>query len=86
MKVLADPSSRKLIGAQIVGGEEVTGRINWLGAVIVKGVTADEFQVGFENAYCPPVSMVKDVVNEGSRRPSHQTWKMSPMSRVHVPS
>lgn len=64
VKVLADPSSRKLIGAQVVGGEEVTGRINWLGAAIMKGVTADEFQVGFENAYCPPVSMVKDVVNE----------------------
>jgi len=64
VKVLADPSSRRIIGAQVVGGEEVTGRINWLGAAIVKGVTADEFQIGFENAYCPPVSMVRDVVNE----------------------
>ena len=64
VKVLADASTRKLIGAQIVGGEEVTGRINWIGAAIVKGVTAEEFQAGFENAYCPPVSMVRDVVNE----------------------
>jgi NADH oxidase (H2O2-forming) len=64
--MLADRDSHHIIGAQMVGGEEVTGRINWLTAAIYEGVTAEEFVNGFENAYCPPTSMVKDVVNEAA--------------------
>jgi NADH oxidase (H2O2-forming) len=63
VKLLAEKESHRLVGAQIVGGEEVTGRINWLTAAILKGATAEEFATAFENAYCPPTSMVKDVVN-----------------------
>lgn len=63
VKLLADRSDHRLVGAQIVGGEEVTGRINWLTAAIMKRVTVEEFATSFENAYCPPTSMVKDVVN-----------------------
>ncbi len=63
VKLIADRETRRLLGAQIVAGEEVTGRINWLTGAIMKGVTADEFMNSFENAYCPPTSMVKDVVN-----------------------
>jgi NADH oxidase (H2O2-forming) len=62
IKVLADAETHRLIGAQIIGGEEVTGRVNWLSAAITQGVTAEEFLAGFENAYCPPTSMVRDVV------------------------
>ncbi|MEM0448984.1 MAG: FAD-dependent oxidoreductase [Methanomassiliicoccales archaeon] len=64
VKVIADASTHKLIGAQILSGEEATGRINWLTAAIIKGVTVEEFSNAFENAYCPPTSMVKDVVNQ----------------------
>jgi NADH oxidase (H2O2-forming) len=64
VKVLADAESHKIIGCQIVGGEEVTGRVNWMAGAIAKGVTAEEFLAGFENAYCPPTSMVRDVVCE----------------------
>jgi NADH oxidase (H2O2-forming) len=63
VKMLADQETRKIVGAQIVGGEEVTGRIDWLTAAVLKGVSADEFVASFESAYCPPTSMVKDVVN-----------------------
>jgi NADH oxidase (H2O2-forming) len=63
VKLIADRDTRRLLGAQIVAGEEVTGRVNWLTAAILKGATADEFVNAFENAYCPPTSMVKDVVN-----------------------
>jgi NADH oxidase (H2O2-forming) len=63
VKLIADRESHRLIGAQIVAGEEVTGRINWLTAAIMKDVTVEEFVSSFENAYCPPSSMVKDVVN-----------------------
>ena len=66
VKLLAEKESHRIIGAQIVGGEEVNGRINWLTAAIYKGVTAEEFVSAFENAYCPPTSMVKDVVNEAA--------------------
>jgi len=62
VKVLADKTSRRIIGAQIIAGEEATGRIDWLTSVIIEGITADDFLVRAENAYCPPTSMVQDVV------------------------
>ncbi len=62
VKVLADRDSHRLIGAQIVAGEESTGRINWLTSAIIAGRTAESFLVDSENAYCPPTNMVRDVV------------------------
>ena len=62
VKVLADAKTHKLIGAQIVAGEEATGRINWLTSAITSGTTAEDFLFHSENAYCPQTSMVKDVV------------------------
>ncbi len=61
VKLTADRVSRRIIGAQVLAGEDATGRINWLTAVITEGVTADDFLVRAENAYCPPTSMVQDV-------------------------
>ncbi len=61
VKLLAEAETHRIIGAQVVGGEDVNGRINWLTAVILKGVTAEEFLGSFEHAYCPPTSPVKDV-------------------------
>jgi NADH oxidase (H2O2-forming) len=63
VKLIADRETRRLMGAQVIAGEGVTGRINWLTAAIMKGVTAEEFVNSFENAYCPPTSMVVDAVN-----------------------
>ncbi|MGI5964311.1 MAG: NAD(P)/FAD-dependent oxidoreductase [Candidatus Methanomethylophilaceae archaeon] len=62
VKIIADGTSRRIVGAQMVAGENIVGRINWLTSAIIAGMTADEFLVSAENAYCPPVSMVKDVV------------------------
>jgi len=62
VKVLADAATHRLVGAQIIAGEGTTGRINWLTTAIVSKITAEEFLIGAENAYCPPTSMVKDVV------------------------
>lgn len=62
VKVLADKTSHRIIGAQIIAGEEATGRIDWLTAAAINGMTAEDFLVRSENAYCPPTSMVKDVV------------------------
>lgn len=62
VKVLVDPSSHLLIGAQMIAGEELTGRINWLTAAITERVNIEDIICRFENAYCPPTNMVRDVV------------------------
>ena len=62
VKVLADRTTHRIIGAQIIAGEEATGRIDWLTAAAINGMTAEDFLFRSENAYCPPTSMVKDVV------------------------
>lgn len=62
VKILADCYSHRIIGAQIIAGEDATGRIDWLTSIIADGVTAEDFSSRAENAYCPPTSMVKDVV------------------------
>lgn len=62
VKVLADRATHRIVGAQIIAGEEATGRIDWLTSAIVNGMTAEDFLMRSENAYCPPTSMVKDVV------------------------
>ena len=62
VKVIADKATHRIIGAQIIAGEDATGRIDWLTAAIIDGVTAEDFAYRSENAYCPPTSMVRDVV------------------------
>lgn len=62
VKVIADRTTHRIVGAQIIAGEETTGRIDWLTSAIINGMTAEDFLVRSENAYCPPTSMVKDVV------------------------
>lgn len=62
VKVLADACSHRIVGAQIISEEDVTGRINWLTSAIIEGVTAEDFAVRAENAYCPPTNQVRDVV------------------------
>ncbi len=62
VKVIADRTTHRIVGAQIIAGEAATGRIDWLTSAIINGMTAEDFLVRSENAYCPPTSMVKDVV------------------------
>ncbi len=62
VKVVADKTTHRLIGAQIISGEDATGRIDWLTAAIINRITAEEFLANSENAYCPPTSQVRDVV------------------------
>ncbi|MDD3128523.1 MAG: NAD(P)/FAD-dependent oxidoreductase [Candidatus Methanomethylophilaceae archaeon] len=62
VKISADASSHKIIGAQILAGENANGRINWITGMIARGETVESLLSYAENAYCPPTSMVKDVV------------------------
>jgi NADH oxidase (H2O2-forming) len=54
IKLIADKETGKLIGAQIIGGEEVTQRVNALSFAIQNEMTAQEL-VKAETCYAPPV-------------------------------
>jgi len=54
VKLVVEKESRKIIGAQIIGGEEVTQRINAISFAIQKQMTARELSKA-DTAYAPPV-------------------------------
>jgi NADH oxidase (H2O2-forming) len=54
IKLIAEKESEKIIGAQIIGGEEVTQRINALSFAIQNGMTVKELAKA-ETCYAPPV-------------------------------
>lgn len=62
VKLVVDRKTRRLIGAELLGWEEVTQRVNWLTALIAAGLTIDQVAGGAEAAYCPPTSPIRDVV------------------------
>ena len=55
VRLVADKETGKLIGGQIIGGEEVTQRINVLSFAILNEMTIQEFAKA-ETCYAPPVS------------------------------
>jgi NADH oxidase (H2O2-forming) len=55
VKLVVEKESQRLIGAQIVGGEEVTQRINALSFAIQKGMTVRELAKA-DTAYAPPLN------------------------------
>jgi NADH oxidase (H2O2-forming) len=54
IKLVADKETGKLMGGQIIGGEEVTQRINALSFAIQNGMTVQELAKA-ETCYAPPV-------------------------------
>lgn len=54
VKLLADPSSRALIGAQMVGGEGIKERADFLAFALKKEATLDDI-AWMENVYSPPI-------------------------------
>ena len=62
VKILANAEDHVMVGAQLIAGEDATGRIDWLTDVIANRTKAEDFLIRAENAYCPPTSMVRDVV------------------------
>jgi NADH oxidase (H2O2-forming) len=59
VKLVVEKESQRLIGAQIVGGEEVTQRINALSFAIQKGMTVRELAKA-DTAYAPPLNETWD--------------------------
>lgn len=62
MKLLFDPDTGEILGAQAVGGAGVDKRIDVIATAITGGVTAPEL-ADLELAYAPPFSSAKDPVN-----------------------
>jgi len=62
LKLLVDPSSGEILGAQGVGTEGVDKRIDVLATAIRAGLTAPEL-ADLELAYAPPFGSAKDPVN-----------------------
>jgi NADH oxidase (H2O2-forming) len=54
VKLVAEKESQRIIGAQIIGGEEVTQRINAISFAIQKQMTARELAKA-DTAYAPPL-------------------------------
>jgi NADPH-dependent 2,4-dienoyl-CoA reductase/sulfur reductase-like enzyme len=59
VKLVVEKESQRLIGAQIVGGEEVTQRINALSFAIQKSMTVRELAKA-DTAYAPPLNETWD--------------------------
>jgi len=55
IKLIADKETGKLVGAQLIGGEEVTQRVNALSFAIQKEMTVHELAKA-ETCYAPPVN------------------------------
>jgi NADH oxidase (H2O2-forming) len=55
VKLVVEKASQRIVGAQIVGGEEVTQRINALSFAIQKGMTVRELAKA-DTAYAPPLN------------------------------
>jgi len=66
LKLVADQSSGKLLGAQAVGVTGVVGRINALSVALWSGLTLDE--VGYlDLAYAPPFSPAWDIIHNAAQ-------------------
>ncbi len=62
MKVLFDPSTGRLLGAQAVGRDGVDKRLDVLATALKAGMTMDDL-AELELAYAPPFGSAKDPVN-----------------------
>ncbi|MGB6407641.1 MAG: FAD-dependent oxidoreductase, partial [Planococcus donghaensis] len=62
LKVHYDPKTRKILGAQCIGGKGVDKRIDVIVTAIYGGLTIDDLQA-LELCYAPPYSSPKDPIN-----------------------
>ena len=62
IKLVADKKSRRILGAQIVGGEAVKGRIDLLAFALLVRATVDNL-ANYDACYVPPVSPVWEPIN-----------------------
>jgi NADH oxidase (H2O2-forming) len=61
VKLLAEPGSLRLIGAQMVGGEGIQERADFLGMAVKTGVTLTDLAY-MENVYSPPIGALNEPI------------------------
>ncbi len=61
VKLLADPASRKLIGGQMVGGEGIKERADFLGMMTRTGIRVDQIAT-MENVYSPAIGALNEPI------------------------
>ncbi len=61
VKLLADPDQLRLIGAQMVGGEGIKERADFLGVAVRTGVTLDDL-AWMENVYSPAIGALSEPI------------------------
>ncbi len=62
VKLLADPKSGKLIGAQMVGGEGIKERADFLAMCVRKGITIEDLAT-MENVYSPAIGALNEPIS-----------------------
>jgi NADPH-dependent 2,4-dienoyl-CoA reductase/sulfur reductase-like enzyme len=62
IKLVADKKSRRILGAQIIGGEAVKGRIDLIAFALLTRATIDDL-ANYDACYVPPVSSVWEPIN-----------------------
>ncbi len=67
VKLIAEESSGRILGAQIVGEEEVLGRLDVLALAMMKRLTVEDLFF-MENAYLPAVARVWDPIVLAARK------------------
>jgi NADH oxidase (H2O2-forming) len=61
VKLLADPSSHRLIGVQMVGGEGIKERADFLAMAVKVGITLEDL-AWMENVYSPPIGALNEPI------------------------
>jgi NADH oxidase (H2O2-forming) len=61
VKLLADPQTLRLIGAQMVGGEGIKERADFLAMAIKVGITLEDL-AWMENVYSPPIGALNEPI------------------------
>jgi NADH oxidase (H2O2-forming) len=61
VKLLAEPGSLRLIGAQMVGGEGIKERADFLAVAVRKGLTLRDL-ASMENVYSPPIGALNEPI------------------------
>jgi NADH oxidase (H2O2-forming) len=61
VKLLASPGDLRLIGAQMVGGEGIKERADFLAMAVRKGITLRDLAT-MENVYSPPIGALNEPI------------------------
>jgi NADH oxidase (H2O2-forming) len=61
VKLLAEPKSHKIIGAQMVGGEGIKERADFLAMAVRKGITLEDLAT-MENLYSPAIGALNEPI------------------------